>query len=67
MNVLTEYIDHKFRIGLGKRYFVPTVPRDRHGNPVDLTEVIARVDGVKAAKEMMAARLPQCGEQDKKN
>ena len=64
---LTEYIDHKFRIGLGKRYFVPTVPRDRHGNPVDLTEVIARVDGVKAAKEMMAARLPQCGGTDKKN
>lgn len=67
VNVLTEYIDHKFRIGLGKRYFVPTVPRDRHGNPVDLTEVIARVDGVKAAKEMMAARLPQCGGTDKKN
>ena len=67
VNVLTEYIDHKFRIGLGKRYFVPTVPLDRHGNPVDLTEVIARVDGVKAAKEMMAARLPQCGGPDKKN
>ena len=59
VNVLTEYIDHKFRIGLGKRYFVPTTPLDRNGKPIDLTAVIARVDGVKAAKEMMESRLPQ--------
>lgn len=50
INVIVEYFDRKFAKGFGRKVFVPVLPRDEEGNPVDLSAAIAKVDGITAAK-----------------
>ena len=57
VNVLAEFIDHIFAGGFGRRYFVPTLPRDANGNIIDLTEVIAKVDGAARQRKELERAL----------
>ena len=54
VNVLAEFVDRIFAGGFGRRYFVPTLPRDANGNIIDLTEVIAKVDGAARQRKELA-------------
>ena len=57
VNVLAEFIDHIFAGGFGRRYFVPTLPRDANGNIIDLTELIAKVDGAARQRKELERAL----------
>lgn len=61
VNVLAEFVDRIFAGGFGRRYFVPVVPQDANGRPIDLTKVIANVDGAARQRKALerAARKKQ--------
>ena len=53
VNVLAEFIDHIFANGFGRRYFVPSIPLDANGRPIDITAAIAQVDGAARYRKLM--------------
>lgn len=53
VNVLAEFIDHIFAKGFGRRVFIPSVPTDASGQPIDLTAAIRKVDGAARYRKWM--------------
>ena len=51
VNVVAEFFERKFAKWFGKKCYVPVSKTDSDGNPIDMTEVIAHVDGASRLKK----------------
>lgn len=51
VNLVAEFVERKLKKGFGKRVYVRVPPKDEEGNPVDVEDAIARVDGARKLRQ----------------
>lgn len=56
VNLIVEFFERKIAKGFGKKVFVPCPPLDEEGNEIDLTQTIARTDGLRALKRRQTVK-----------
>ncbi len=54
VNILAEYFEKRFARGFGKKRYIPVLPEDDDGNPVDVTRIIAGVNAAETIRKQQA-------------